>query len=97
LADDTYLFLNHLLRSSDLLFRSGPARWLVVLPVDESEVAEFRERVEKKIGEANRNRVAEPLPHIRLGFLGAWRVGSDRDELLNRLSAAFEPAEAAAV
>ena len=97
LADDAYLFLNHLLRSSDLLFRSGPARWLVVLPVDEIEVAEFRERVEKKIGEANRNRLGEPLPDIRLAFLGTWRVGSDRDELLNRLSAALEPAEAASV
>jgi hypothetical protein len=28
-------------------------------------------------------------------FLAAWRVGSDRDELLNRLSSAFEPAVAA--
>jgi len=97
LADDANLFLNHLLRSTDLLFRSGPVQWLVVLPVAEIEIAEFRERVEKKIGEANRNRLGEPIPDVRLKFLGAWRVGSDRDELLNRLSAALEPAEAAAV
>jgi signal transduction histidine kinase len=97
LADDANLFLNHLLRSTDLLFRSGPVQWLVVLPVAEIEIAEFRERVEKKIGEANRNRLGEPIPDVRLKFLGAWRVGSDRDELLNRLSAALEPAEAASV
>ncbi len=95
LADDVNLFLNHLLRSTDLLFRSGPTKWLVVLPVAEIEVDEFRERVAKKMGEANRNRLGEPLPEIRMKFLAAWRVGSDRDELLNRLSAAFEPAAAA--
>ena len=97
LADDVYMFLNHLLRSTDLLFRSGPARWIVVLPVNEVEVAEFRGRVEKKIGEANRNRLGQPIPEIRLKFLGAWRVGKDRDELVNRLSSAFEPAETASV
>jgi hypothetical protein len=92
LADDANLFLNHLVRSSDLFSCSGPTQWLVVLPVAENEVAEFRERVAKKIGEANRNRLGEPLPDIRLKSLGAWRVGSDRDELLNRLSPALEPA-----
>jgi PAS domain S-box-containing protein len=95
LADDTNLFLNHLLRSTDLLFRSGPTRWLVVLPVAEFEISEFRERVEKKIGEANRNRLGAPLPDIRLKSLGAWRVGSDRDQLLNRLSPALETAVSA--
>jgi two-component sensor histidine kinase len=97
LANDTNLFLNHLLRSTDLLFRSGPTRWLVVLPVTEFEISEFRERVERKIGEANRNRLGEPIPDIGLKFLGTWRVGSDRDELLDRLSAVLEPAEAASV
>jgi signal transduction histidine kinase len=97
LADDANLFLNHLLRSSDLLFRSGPTRWLIVLPVPEIEVAEFRERVAKKRVETNRNRLGEPLPDIRMRFLCAWQVGSDRDELLNRLSSALEPAVAAAV
>ncbi|HEV8070867.1 MAG TPA: ATP-binding protein [Planctomycetaceae bacterium] len=54
LTDDVNLFLNHLLRSTDLLFRSGPTQWLVVLPVTEIEVDEFPERVAKKMGDANR-------------------------------------------
>jgi hypothetical protein len=95
LADDANVFMNHLLWSSDLLFRSGPTRWLVVLPVAEIEVAEFCERVAKKRAEANRNRLGEPLPDIRMKFLCSWCVGSDRDELLNRLSSALKPAEAA--
>jgi PAS domain S-box-containing protein len=93
LADDANLFLNHLLRSTDLLFRRGPTQWLVVLPVAEIEVAEFCERVAKKRGVANRNRLGGPLPDIRMKFLCSWRVGSDREELLNRLSSALNPAE----
>jgi PAS domain S-box-containing protein len=97
LADDANVFMNHLLWSSDLLFRNGPTRWLVVLPMAELEVDEFRERVAKKIGEANRNRLGGPLPDIRLKFLCSWCVGSDRDELLNRLSSALKPAEVRSV
>jgi hypothetical protein len=90
------VFVNHLLWSSDLLFRNGPTRWLVVLPVAEIEVGEFRVRLEKKRVEANRNRLGEPLPDIRVKFLYSWQVGGDRDELLNRLSSALdlEPAVA---
>jgi signal transduction histidine kinase len=96
LADDGNLFLNHLLCSTDLLIRNRPTQWLVVLPVAEIEIADFRKRVEKEIREANRNRIREPLPEIRLKVLGAWCVGSDRDkQLLNRLSSALEPAETA--
>ena len=91
-ATATDLFMNQLLWSSDLLFRNGPARWLLVLPIAEIEVEEFRARVAKKWAEANRNRLAEPLPDIRLKFLCSWHVGSDLDELLNRLSSALEPA-----
>ncbi len=94
LADDVYGFMGGLLGSADLLFRIGPARWLVVLPVAESEIAAFREQVGKAISEANRNRFGEPLPDIRLEVLGEWRATDDPDEILNRLSAALEPAGA---
>jgi hypothetical protein len=94
LADDAGAFLSCLLRSADLLFRIGPARWLVVLPVAECEIAAFLERVEKAIGEENRNRLGEPLPDIHLNVLGAWRVAHNHDEILSRLSAAMEPTEA---
>jgi hypothetical protein len=85
--------MNQLLWSSDLLFRNGPARWLLILPIAEIEVKEFRVRVAKKRAEANRNRLAEPLPDIQMKFLCSWRVGGDREELLNRLSSALNPAE----
>jgi hypothetical protein len=76
------------------LFRIGPARWLVVVPTAESEFALFRKRLKKAVSEENRNRLGEPLPEIRLNVLGAWRVTSNYDEILSRLSAALEPTEA---
>jgi signal transduction histidine kinase len=93
LAADVNLFLNHLLHSTDLLFRRGPTQWLVVLPVAEIEVAKFCERVAKKRVLANRNRLGGPLPDIHMKFLCSCRVGSDREELLNRLASALNPAE----
>ena len=88
-ADGADAFLSCLLHSADLLFRVGPARWLAVLPIAESEIAAFRERFEKEVGAENRNRFGEPLPDIRLNVLGAWHVTNNHDEILNRLSAAL--------
>jgi signal transduction histidine kinase len=94
LADDAGMFLSCLLRSADLLFRIEPARWLIVLPIDESEFGLFHRRLKKAIVAENRNRLGEPLPDIRLNVLGAWRVTGNHDDILNRLSAALEPVEA---
>jgi signal transduction histidine kinase len=65
LADDVHSFLSRQLRSEDLLFRDSKARWLVVLPVAESEIAAFRERIADEVGATNRNRLGKPLPDIR--------------------------------
>ena len=92
-ADDVDGFLSCLLRSADLLFRVRPTRWLVVLPVAESEIVAFRGRMKKVRDAENRNRLAGPLSEIRLNVLGSWRVTKDFDEILNRLSIALEPAE----
>jgi signal transduction histidine kinase len=96
-ADGADAFLNCLLHSADLLFRVGPARWLVVLPIAESEIAAFRERFEKEVGAENRNRFGEPLPHISLNVLGCWHVTDNLDEILNRLAAALTSKEAVCV
>ena len=90
-TDGADAFLSCLLHSADLLFRVGPARWLAVLPIGESEISAFRERFETEIGAENRNRFGEPLPDIRLKVLGTWQVKGNHDEILNRLSAAIVP------
>jgi len=94
LADATDAFLSCLLRSADVLFRIGPERWLIVLPVPQSEFLAFRERIRKSFQAENRNRLGERLPDIRLEILGAWRVAGNRDEILNRLAATSQNREA---
>ena len=93
-GDDVTSFLSGQHRADDLLFRIGPARWIIVLPMAESEITAFLERVEQAFGEANRNRLGGPLPEIHWKILGAWGVSFDHDEILSRLSAAIEPKEA---
>ncbi len=97
LADATDTLLSHLLYSSDLLFRIAPARWLAALLIGDNDIATFRERVEKAIIAASRNRRGESLPDVRLKVLGAWCAANDQEEILNQLSAALEPAEAVGV
>jgi len=94
IADDVHTFLSCLLRSADLLFRVGLTQWLVVLPVAETEVLAFRQRVEKTINAENRIRLSEPLPDIRLKCLGAWSVINNHGQILDRLCAAIETTEA---
>ncbi|HWB09274.1 MAG TPA: hybrid sensor histidine kinase/response regulator [Pirellulales bacterium] len=84
LSEDVDTFLSCLLRYNDLLLRGGPHRWLIVLPVPESEVASFHQRAKKSLAESNRNRLGEPLPTIHLECLGSWRVASRR-QILARL------------
>jgi signal transduction histidine kinase len=93
LADDVNSFLSGQLRSDDLLFRDRPARWLVVLPVAESEIAAFRERIAGEVGATNRNRLGKPLPDIGWEVLGAWHVTGNQDDILSGLSNALVSAE----
>lgn len=97
LAQDANSFLSGLLRSTDLLFRSAPTQWLVILPVDTMEIGAFLERAAKARSAANRNRLGEPLPDIEFNVLGAWHVTTDHHEILDRMSAALEPSEALSV
>jgi two-component sensor histidine kinase len=94
LTDDADAFLTCLLHSADLLFRIGSAQWLLVLPVPESEIAAFRERVETAREAENRNRLGDPLPDILFNVLGAWHVMNNHDDILNRLSEVLTPSEA---
>jgi hypothetical protein len=86
LADDVDTYLSCLLRYNDLLLRAGTHRWLIVLPLPESEVAAFRQRAAKALNEANRNRLGESLPAIQFEFSGSWHVGA-RKQILARLRA----------
>jgi signal transduction histidine kinase len=93
LVDDVDTFLSCLLRYNDLVLRVGPQRWLIVLPVPESEVDAFHQRAKKALAEANRNRLGEPLPTIHLEFLGSWHA-ANRKQILARLRGILPSEEA---
>lgn len=92
LIADAGEFLNCLLRYNDLLLKTGPTRWLIVLPIAQSLVESFLLRAEKSICEANRNRLGDPLPTIGLHPLGTW-PSTNHDELLTALHLALHHGE----
>jgi len=81
LVNDAYEFLNCLLRYNDLLLKTGPARWLIVLPIAQRLVETFLQRADKAVVEANRNRLGAPLPAIGFHSLGTWPSSSHHDLL----------------
>jgi hypothetical protein len=92
LANDAGEFLGCLLRYHDLLLKTGPSQWLIVLPVAQSTIHLFLERAEKAVGEANRNRLGDPLPTIDFHPLGTWPTRR-HDELLDRARAVLRSEE----
>jgi signal transduction histidine kinase len=94
LIDDAGEFLSCQLRYNDLLLKTCRTRWLLALPIAESQVELFLQRIGKAIDETNRNRLGEPLPDINLHGLGTW-PSSSQDELLAALRLAPHHREAA--
>ena len=92
LIDDAGEFLSCLLRYNDLLLKTGPTRWLIVLPIAQGLVNSFLQRADKAIGESNRNRLGDPLPVIGFHPLGTW-PRSDHHELIAALHLALHHGE----
>jgi signal transduction histidine kinase len=92
LISDADEFLNCLLRYNDLLLKTGPTRWLIVLPVAQSLVDSFLQRADKAVAEAHRNRLGAPLPAIGFHPLGTWPSSRDH-ELLGALQLALHHGE----
>lgn len=90
---DVNVFLSCLLSATDLLFHIRPTTWLVVVPVEESEIGAFRERTHREFCASNRNRMGKPLPELSLKVLGGWVVSQDQDEILNCLLHAIDAPE----
>jgi signal transduction histidine kinase len=81
LADEFDEIMSYLLRGNDLIFRAAKARWLIALPIPESELPQFRKRIDTALDEANRNRMGGPLPAVRFHRVGTWPVASGREEI----------------
>jgi hypothetical protein len=89
-------YLQYLMRRNDLVFRSAPHRWLLVLACSEPELGDALRRLENAWEEANRNRPTGPLPALHLAARGTWTI-PDQPGATHLLppDGADEPAEVA--
>ncbi|MCB9867068.1 MAG: diguanylate cyclase [Phycisphaerales bacterium] len=93
LAGEIDRFLQHQVRRCDLLFPTGPDRWILVTSSDTVETRALIERINTAIRDANRNRPGESLPELTLNIAGCWQLRDERAALI----AAFEQLAAAEV
>jgi len=93
MVEDVNVFLSCLLCATDLLFHIRPTTWLIVLPVAETEITAFRERVEREFIASNRNRIGKPLPTFGLTVIGGWLVSQEQEHILASLSQAIGVSE----
>jgi hypothetical protein len=82
---DLTMFLSGSLRRNDLLFYRGNARWLIVLPISESDLDAFFSRLRQAAADSNRNRFGQPLPTLEMNVLGNWSVDDDVNEMIASL------------
>tara|TARA_R110002124_G_scaffold65452_10_gene178988 strand:- start:1168 stop:1866 length:699 start_codon:yes stop_codon:yes gene_type:complete len=79
--EDMDAFFNFLLRTNDLLFRTGSCEWLFVLSIPCLELSEFVTRLENEWEKTNRNRPFGPLPGYQLNIEGKWKINADSEEI----------------
>lgn len=65
-------FLERQLRYSDLLFQAAENRWLLIACAGPHEIALLRERLQKAIAEANRNRPSHPIPAMTVQLVETY-------------------------
>ena len=70
---DVEQFLQRQLRRSDLLFRAGMGRWLIVAASKEGESGPMMNRLQNARLEANRNRPVGALPEVNIEVLRTCR------------------------
>lgn len=85
--DELEQLLQHVARRSDLLLRIEPHRWVYCCPAVDPDLSALILRIEHARDEANRNRVAGPLPAITLDYVGSWDVQDESDSLIERFEA----------
>jgi signal transduction histidine kinase len=89
MTNDVNTFLNTLLRRHDLTFRTDSKEWLMAVSCDQLELEGFFAHVEETREKINRNRLAEPLPALRLQPLGTWPVADGLEGLLSAANRAL--------
>jgi len=98
--DDAYRFLQQEVRSTDLLFRIGPNRCLIVAPGGHKCARDMLERLAQARVNLNRYRLNGVLPVIASEVIGTWPLPGGTPALIERFeaehpsTAAFAPVAA---
>lgn len=71
-------FLQHLLRSYDLVVQTNSTNWLMLTSCPSMELHELLQRVHTEWQDFTRNYPHGDLPSISLDILGTWKIPSER-------------------
>lgn len=79
-SDEVHSFLNLLLKANELLLRTGPNSWLLLLDSRDG-VSVFLARLQQEFDGHNRNRPQGPLPKMLLANLGQYDPTADYETI----------------
>lgn len=86
--------LRHIVRRTDLLFRTVRGSWLLVVPMNQKSLAPITDRIEKTYLEMNRNRLHGNLPSPGIEQIGTWDIHDEAPAFIEAFQAHQGPVEA---
>ncbi len=92
--EDIEQFIQQHIRRSDLVFRTHPNVWLLVLTSNRRDVDGALRRIHDAWAEENRNRPAAPLPDVEFDTRGTWPLADGTREFIERFQMECDPQEA---
>ncbi len=88
-AEELGAFLHHQMRVTDLLFDGQPGSWLLAAAAGAHDLGPLLKRFEESFANANRNRVGNDLPKMKMEPAGTWRPLDQGPELSANFKAIF--------
>ena len=82
MLDEVQVFLEDSMRSSDLIFRTGPCRWLLVAATHEPRGQQIIQRLEQAHADTNRHRPGRPLADLCWRLEGTWSIEKESPQFL---------------
>lgn len=74
--------LHDVVRSTDLVFRAAPARWLIVVEAGPDDTDRILQRIEQSRKDDNEDRPGRKFPAITLELFGEWSFPAQRDQFI---------------
>ena len=93
-CEEVELFIQQHVRRSDLVFRTRPNVWLLVLTSNRRDIDGSLRRIHEAWAEENLNRPAAPLPAIEFDTRGTWALSDGTKEFIEQFQMECGPKEA---